>query len=100
MPSLLSWPVLRAAVKLFFSIEDRFAQEAVRRLYYPVAGDPRIVAGESGAAGLAGLIALCTAPEFAEAKEKIGISKGLSVVVIVTEGPSDPVSFAKSTGQE
>jgi diaminopropionate ammonia-lyase len=95
MPSLLSWPVLRAAVKLFFSIDDRFAEEAVRRLYHSVGGDPRVVAGESGAAGLAGLIALCTAPEFAEAKEKIGISRGLSVVVIVTEGPSNPESFNK-----
>jgi diaminopropionate ammonia-lyase len=53
------------------------------------------VAGESGAAGLAGLIALCTAPEFVEAKEKIGISRKLSVVVIVTEGPSNPESFNK-----
>ena len=70
MPSLLSWPMLRATVKLFFSIEDRFALEAVRSLYFPVAGDPRVVAGESGAAGLAGLIALCTAPEFAEAHSR------------------------------
>jgi diaminopropionate ammonia-lyase len=64
-------------------------------LYYPVEGNPRVVAGESGAAGLAGLIALCTAPEFAEAKEKLGVSRSLSVVVIVTEGPSDPESFNK-----
>ncbi len=99
MPSLLSWPVLRSAVKLFFSIEDRFAEDAVRRLYHPVTGDPGIRSGESGAAGLGGLIALCTAPEFAEAKKRLGLSPRLSVVVIVTEGPSNPESFARIVGE-
>jgi diaminopropionate ammonia-lyase len=93
MPSLLAWPVLRTSIALFLSIEDRFAEEAVRCLYHPVDGDPRILAGESGAAGLAGLIALCTAPRFSEAKEKLGISRNLSAMVIVTEGPSNPGSF-------
>jgi diaminopropionate ammonia-lyase len=95
MPSLLAWPVLRAAIMLFLSIEDRFAEQAVKSLYYPVDGDSRIMAGESGAAGLAGLIALCTASEFAEAKEKLGISRDLSAMLIMTEGPSNPVSFKR-----
>lgn len=32
------WPVLRASVTLFLSIEDRFAEQALRWLYYPVDG--------------------------------------------------------------
>jgi diaminopropionate ammonia-lyase len=95
MPSLLAWPVLRASITLFLSIEDRFAEQAVRWLYYPSDGDAQILAGESGAAGLAGLIALCTESRFSEAKEKLRISQNLSALVVVTEGPSNPASFQR-----
>jgi diaminopropionate ammonia-lyase len=95
MPSLVAWPVVKRGATLFLSIEDRFAAEAMRRLYFPATGDPRIVAGESGAAGLAGLIALCSEPIFGEAKAGLGISGTSSVLVINSEGDTDPVNFRK-----
>jgi diaminopropionate ammonia-lyase len=98
MPSLVAWPVLKSGVTLFVSVEERFAAEAMRRLYYPVREDARIVSGEAGAAGLAGLIALCGAAEFANARERLGISSNTSVLVINSEGDTDPVNFVKVTG--
>jgi diaminopropionate ammonia-lyase len=100
MPSLVAWPVLKRGVTLFVSVEDRFAAEAMQRLYLPPLGDPRIISGEAGAAGLAGLIALCRATEFAEARKRLGISHNTSVLVLSSEGDTDPVNFAKVTGSQ
>jgi diaminopropionate ammonia-lyase len=87
MPSLLAWPVLKRGVRLFMSVDDRFAVEAMRQLH------PRIISGETGAAGLAGLIAICREPEFAQSKEKLGLSGESSVLVINTEGDTDPENY-------
>ena len=87
MPSLLAWPVLKRGVTLFMSVDDRFAAEAMRRLY------PKIISGETGAAGLAGLIALCHEPEFAQSKEQLGLAGESSVLVINTEGDTDPENY-------
>lgn len=88
--SLAAWPVNRAGVDLFISIEDRFAEDAMRRLYRAADGDPRMVAGESGAAGLAGLIALCE-----DGSGLAGFAAGRVVLVINTEGATDPEAFAR-----
>ena len=98
MPSLVAWPVLKRGVTLFVSLEDRYAAEAMRRLYTPVRGDPQIISGEAGSAGLAGLMALCGAEEFTDARERLGISEETSVLVLNSEGDTDPVNFAKVTG--
>ena len=93
--SLLAWPVLRAGITCFLSVEDRYAVVAMRRFYCPASGDPRIISGESGAAGLAGLLALCQEPDFRIAREQLGISVRSSILLINTEGDTDPVSFQK-----
>src|SRR5207249_3749912 len=100
MPSLVAWPVLKRGVTLFVSVEDRFAAEAMERLYFPASGDPRIVSGETGAAGIAGLMALCGAAEFEDARGRLGISSDTSVLVINSEGDTDPVNFVKVTGSQ
>lgn len=86
-PSLSAWPVLKRGVTLFMSVDDRFAAEAMRRLH------PRIISGETGAAGLAGLIALCREPEFVQSKEQLGLCGESSVLVISTEGDTDPENY-------
>jgi diaminopropionate ammonia-lyase len=51
--SLTAWPAIRRGVDLFLAIEDRWTLEAMRLL-----GEAGIDSGTSGAAGLAGLLAL------------------------------------------
>ncbi len=96
-PSLVAWPVLKRGIRLFMSVEDRFAADAMRRFYFPAAEDPRIVSGEAGAAGLAGLLALCREERFAEAKQRLGISSKCRVLAINSEGDTDPVNFRRIT---
>jgi diaminopropionate ammonia-lyase len=85
-PSLTAWPLIRAGVDAFVAIEDDFAIDAMRRYYHPAPGEQRIISGESGAAGLGGLMALSVA----------GLLMGKpSVLLINTEGATDPESFRR-----
>ncbi|HYV85387.1 MAG TPA: diaminopropionate ammonia-lyase [Patescibacteria group bacterium] len=99
LPSLAAWPTLRRGVDLFVSVEDRFAEEAVRLLWRPAPGDPRVESGESGAAGLAGLLALLTDDAFQSARERLAPSGAATALVINTEGATDPEGFQRITGE-
>ena len=93
--SLTAWPVIRDRADLYFSITDDFAFEAMRRYANPEGADPRVVAGESGASGLAGLLALCEVDALRGAREALGLSAQSTVLVFVTEGDTDPESWAR-----
>ena len=57
-PSIIAWPIVSQGIDAFIAIPDERAREAMRAL-----ARAGIVAGETGAAGLAGLIELLTGPE-------------------------------------
>jgi len=63
-------------------------------------GDSRLVAGESGAAGLAGLLALCREPALAEARLELGLGADTTVLLINTEGATDPASYRRIVGAD
>ena len=90
VPSTLAWPILKDSADLFITIPDSYAEEAMR-LY----ASEGIVSGESGASGLAGLIALMTDSSLKEAKEKIRIGKDSKVILVNTEGDTDPENYKK-----
>ncbi|HVO29770.1 MAG TPA: pyridoxal-phosphate dependent enzyme, partial [bacterium] len=94
-PSLLAWPAIRAGVDFFLAVDDSFAEEAMRRLARPKGGDPAVVSGESGAAGLAGLLALCKEPSLAAERAELAMGKHSNVLLISTEGDTDPANYAR-----
>jgi len=96
--SLAAWPVIRRWVDVFLTIPDELAEDAMRRLAYPSGADPAIVAGESGAAGLAGLLALCEAPGLGSAQEFLSLGPSSRILVINTEGATDPVGYRRIVG--
>ncbi len=92
-PSPVAWPLIRAGFDFFVSISDDFCRQAIRAYYYPGGDDPRIVSGESGAAGLGALLALCELPRLREAREQLGLGRDSTVLLLNTEGDTDPTSF-------
>jgi diaminopropionate ammonia-lyase len=96
-PSLAAWPLIRAGMDAFVAVDDGYAEEAMRRLH---AASPRVVAGESGAAGLAGLLALCSEPALAEARRRLGLGRSARVLLINSEGATDPDSYRKIVGAD
>lgn len=89
-PSLVAWRVLQSCADAFQSIDDEAAKDAVRVLARPRGQDPSIVAGESGAAGLAGLI---VASRDAELRDVLELGPQSRVLVVSTETATDPASY-------
>ena len=54
-----------------------------------------IVAGETGAAGLAGLIELLTGRGNTQHREALGIDERSCALIFVTEGATDPASYGR-----
>ena len=94
IPSPVTWPIIRDGMHFFLAIPDKYAINAMR-LY----ADEGIVSGESGASGLAGLLALTTSKKLHEAKEQLGLGKTTRVLLINTEGDTDPVSYRRIVGE-
>ena len=90
-PSPVAWPRLATGVDWFVSVDDDAARQAMRDL-----ADAAVVAGETGAASLAGLVALLADPA---AREALGDLSGRCVMVTVTEGATDPDAYEAIVGR-
>ncbi len=94
--SPLAWPFLRAAVDDVLALPDEAAAEAMRLLAEGRDGDPAIVSGESGAATTAALVAAADDPELGAA---LGLGPDSRVVLISTEGATDPAAWREVVGR-
>jgi diaminopropionate ammonia-lyase len=96
-PSIVAWRILARAADAFMTVGEDEAVAAMRRLAKPAAGDPAVVAGESGAAGLAGLVHAAGDPAMRAA---IGLDASARVLLINTEGATDPALYRQLVGVE
>ena len=90
----LAWTILSAGADDFVTLSDDYAPRAMRLL---AETKPAVVAGESGAAGHACLIALGEHPAAAKA---LGIRADSRVMLIGSEGATDPVLYEKLVGRK
>jgi len=93
--STLAWKILKNGLIGSISISDNLSEEAMKTLACPVSGDPIIISGESGASGLGALIGLCKTNKFRGLKEKFYLNKSSKVLVINTEGDTDPSNYQR-----
>jgi diaminopropionate ammonia-lyase len=89
-PSLVAWPLISRGIDLYLAVPDRYIGEATRLL----AADG-IVAGECGAAGLAALSALATDGRLSEAREALALGPDSRVLLLSTEGATDPDAYRR-----
>ena len=82
--SVVAWPTVAAGIDVFVAVDDGAAERAMRDL-----ASVDVVAGETGAAGLAGLRALVES-----GASPVDLA-GRSVLVICTEGATDPVAYER-----
>ena len=88
--STIALPIISAAADAFLAIDDKWCARAMRTLARPNGDDPAIVAGASGSCGLASLLALLYDETLRPLCEASGLHAGSHVLVIVTEGATDP----------
>ena len=91
--STISLPILQKGVRCFLAIEDERAKEAVRSF----AGEG-VISGETGAAGLAGLIELCS-QDNETARRELGLDANSRVLLISTEGITDKELYNEIVGK-
>ena len=91
-----AWTIVSAAATAYMTVDDRFALDAVRCFANPRSGDPAIVSGETGAAGLAALLGLQGRPEL---REQLELDDQARVLLLGSEGDTDPEIYRRITGR-
>ncbi|GHD60119.1 PLP-dependent lyase/thiolase [Thalassobaculum fulvum] len=95
-PSPLAWEVLDPGADDFVAVDDAWVPPAMRLLADGEGGDRPVVAGESGVAGLAALLAAKERPEMWAA---LGLDASSRVLLIGTEGATDPDIYRQIVGR-
>lgn len=96
VPSYASFPwVINEYSYMMTLDDDENVKDQMRALYEK---EPQIVCGESGAAGLSALDICCTKKE--EWKKELGIDENSVILVVLTEGDTDPELFQKIIKKE
>jgi diaminopropionate ammonia-lyase len=88
-PSLVAWPTVSRSIDLLVAVDDEPAHEAMR-----LAAESGVVSGETGAAGLGGLLELLRA-EGAEAHQTLGVCGETRVLLFNCEGATDPDAYRR-----
>ena len=88
--SAIASPLISAAADAFVAIDDKCCARAMRRLARPLGADSAIIAGASGACGLASLLAILHDETLRPVRDASGLNPASRVLVIVTEGATDP----------
>jgi diaminopropionate ammonia-lyase len=93
-PSPIAWPLVSHGIDVFVTAPDDRAREAMRLL-----AEAGIVSGESGAAGLAGLLELGADPDAGPALDVLGLVADTRLLILSTEGATDPVAYVDIVGR-
>jgi diaminopropionate ammonia-lyase len=91
-----AWDIVSAAASAYVAIDDQYALDAVRLFAEPHAPDPAIVSGETGAAGLAALLAV---QAHTPLRELLGLDAASRVLLLGSEGDTDPDIYHRITGR-
>jgi diaminopropionate ammonia-lyase len=99
-PSLVAWPTVSRGVDVLIAVDDESSREAMRLM-----AASGIVAGETGAAGLGGLLEiLCRGSsgqqegQREEVRRALGVNRESRVLLFNSEGATDPDAYRKLMG--
>jgi diaminopropionate ammonia-lyase len=94
--SELAWEILGSGTNAAIAVPDSYALAAVRAFAAPAAGDPAIVSGETGAAGLAALLAAHDDPTIRSA---LALDAHSRVLLLGSEGDTDAAIYREIVGR-
>lgn len=94
-PNPLAWRILWDCADFFARCPDYVAAKGMRVYGVPLAGDPFIVSGESGAVTLGALLFILQRPEYASLRDLLRLGPDSQVLLINSEGNTDPDEFRR-----
>ena len=92
-PCSIGYKIIRDHADMSVSIPDCIAAKGMRILAAPGKGDPAVVSGESGAAGVGCAAQILTDPDLVELKEQLGLDADSVVLCFSTEGDTDKENY-------
>ena len=95
IPSKNAWEIIKIGCDAVIKISDEEVKKAMRQLYNPIGNDIKIISGESGAAGLAGLIKVLDFEKSNDLKKHLNLNQDSKILLFNTEGATDPDNFNK-----
>ncbi len=99
-PSIGVWPVIRDLATDYLACDDDLTEDGMRLYANPVEGDEAIVSGESAAVGLGLVNRIMSEPELAEIRKALGFDENSRILLISTEGATDPVGYERVVGKQ
>ncbi len=97
-PGILAWEILKDYADVFVTCQDSVSKKGMIKLGRPVGADPRIISGESGAVTLGLLELLRTHIGGVLMSKAIQLDEQARVLLISTEGDTDPEMYRKIVG--
>ena len=94
-PCTLAWDILGPCADAFLSCSDDYAALGMRLLGRPRGGDPAIISGESGAAGVGALAGVLQEEGLHDLRWTLGLDERSRVLCISTEGDTDRANYQK-----
>lgn len=89
----VSWDILRNHADAFVSCPDWVSANGSRIYGAPLRGDEQVISGESGSVTLGLLHAIMTKPEYQDLKETLKLDATSQVLLVSSEGDTDPERY-------
>lgn len=93
----VSWDILRNHADAFVSCPDWVSANGTRIYGAPIKGDPQVISGESGSVTMGLVHALMTKPEYKDLKEALNLDENSEVLLVSSEGDTDPDRYREIT---
>lgn len=93
----VSWDILRNHAHAFVSCPDWVSANGTRIYGAPIGDDKRVISGESGSVTLGLVHALMTNPEYKDLKEALKLNENSEVLLVSSEGDTDPDRYREIT---
>ncbi|KRO87009.1 MAG: diaminopropionate ammonia-lyase [Cryomorphaceae bacterium BACL29 MAG-121220-bin8] len=93
IPSKNAWEIIKNGCDAVVKISDEEVKSSMKVFYNPIKNDSKIISGESGAAGLAGLLKTKKASHLQALRDHIKLTDSSKILLFNTEGDTDVNSF-------
>lgn len=93
----VSWDILRNHADAFVSCPDWVSANGTRIYGSPMRGDKQVISGESGSVTLGLVHAIMTRPEYKDLKEALELDENSEVLLVSSEGDTDPDRYHEIT---
>ena len=97
-PSIIAWNILRDYADIFVACSDAVSVSGMRVLGNPRKGDVAVVSGESGAVTVGVLVSVTEQQHPPGLKDALALNEDADVLLISTEGDTDPASYRRIIG--